>query len=135
MIEKIEVLINDNTSEDYWYDVAIFSCQEIIKNFSDLEWNELSEKLGSYSEKSKIRVAECLADIDSDKSIPILLKLSNTESHDLFITCIDLLRDMDMSSVSTDKKLSLLQKVKSLSSNASELEKTIIRAFRNAISG
>ena len=37
MLEKFEALIDANSSDDYWYDVALFSCQEIINGFSDAE--------------------------------------------------------------------------------------------------
>ena len=51
MIDKIERLIDDNTSEDYWYDVSVFTCQELINSFSDIEWQQLSEKVNSYSDE------------------------------------------------------------------------------------
>ena len=50
---KIERLIDDNTSEDYWYDVSVFTCQELINSFSDIEWQQLSEKVNSYSDEKK----------------------------------------------------------------------------------
>ncbi|HAZ91533.1 MAG TPA: hypothetical protein DCX21_06125 [Eubacterium sp.] len=133
MIDKIERLIDDNTSEDYWYDVSVFTCQELINSFSDIEWQQLSEKVNSYSDEKKIRIVECLANIGNKNSFSIILKLSNTENHDLFMACIDALRDMDLTDLSCDEKNDLLQKVKCYSNNASDFEKTILRAFCSSI--
>lgn len=134
MLEKFEALINANSLDDYWYDVALFSCQEIIIGFSDAEWKQLFERIDVYSERSKIRIAECLADIDNKNSLYMIIKLSNTKSHDLFVTCIDSLRDMDMSCLSSGEKADFLQKVRDFSVNASELEKAVLNAFCNSIS-
>ena len=134
MMEKIEALIYDKTSEDYWYDVSLFLCQELINNFSDIEWRQLSEKVSDYSESNKIRIVECLADVDNENSRDIILQLSKTESRDLFIVCIDSLRDMNLSSLSCDDKKFLVEKIKYYSDNASQLEMTIFHAIDSSIS-
>lgn len=133
MFEEFESLINDVFSDDYWYDVALFSCQEIINGFSDSEWNHLSQNLDGYSEKVKVRVAECLADIDNINSLSVIIKLSNTDSRELFIACIDSLRDMDLSSVSDKGKSDIIKKADAFSFGASVIEKAVINAFVNKI--
>lgn len=133
MLEEIEAMINDNSSDDYWYDDSLFSCQELINKLSDAEWHSFSEKTDSYPKKCKLRIVECLADIQSKDSISLILKLSNTENRDIFIACIDSLRDMDMSDVSDAEKDNLLKKVNKFSADASSPEKIIFQAFCKSI--
>jgi hypothetical protein len=62
MLEEFEYGINNNNSDDYWYDDRLFYYQEMLSSFSDEEWEELSEKLGDYSEVAQMRCVECLYD-------------------------------------------------------------------------
>jgi hypothetical protein len=93
----------------------------------------LSEKISDYSEEAQMRCVECLSDIDDRKSLSIILKASNTKNRELFVTCVDSLRNMDISSLSYDEKEHLAQRVKVFSAEASSLESMILKAFLNAI--
>ncbi len=133
MLREFESSINDNSCDDYWYDAALDECQEMLGSFSDEEWEELSEKIGDYSEKAQIRCVECLSDIDNRNSFSMILRLSDTQDRELFVTCVDSLRNMDLSSLSQSEKEHLLQRVKDFSSDASKLEKIVLKAFMDVV--
>lgn len=129
MLKDFEALIYDDSTDDYWYDEALFVCQEMLESFSGEEWEQLSEKIGGYSEKAQMRCVECLSDIDNGNSLSIILRLSNTKSRELFVTCVDSLRCMDISSLPQSEKERLAQRVKECSADASSPEKAVFNAF------
>ena len=43
MLKEFECYINDHSTDDYWYDVALDECLEMLNCFSDAECEELSE--------------------------------------------------------------------------------------------
>ncbi len=133
MIKEFESSINDKSCDDYWYDVALFEAQEMLNSFSDEEWMELSEKIYDYSEKAQMRCVECLSDIDNRNSLLLTLRLSDTPNRELFVTCVDSLRNMDLSSLSQSEKEHLLKRVKEYSADASKLEKIVLKAFMDAV--
>jgi replicative DNA helicase len=133
MLEEFEAIINDDTSDDYWYDVALFLCQKMINSFSDEEWEQLSERINDYSEKVQMRCAECLSDSENKNSLSMILKLSDTQNRELFVTCVDSLRDMDTSSLLQSEKENLLQRVKEYSADASSFENAVFNALFNSI--
>ena len=133
MLEEFEYGINNNNSDDYWYDDRLFYYQEMLSSFSDEEWEELAEKAGDYSEEAQMRCVECLSDTDDIKSLAIILKVSNTKNRELFVTCIDVLRNTDTSSLSHSEKEGLVQRVKEYSADASSIEKIVFKAFLDHI--
>jgi len=133
MLKEFESGINDNSCDDYWYDDGLFYYQEMLDGFSDEEWKELSEKIGDYSEKAQKRCVECLSDIDNKNGLLLILRLSATHNRELFVTCIDSLRNMDLSSLSQNEKECLLQRVKEYSADASKLESIVFKDFIDAM--
>jgi hypothetical protein len=129
MLKEFEYGINNNNSDDYWYDDRLFYYQEMLSSFSDEEWEALSEVIGDHSEEAQMRCIECLSDVDERKSLAIILKVSNTKNRELFVTCIDALRNMDISSLSHSEKEYLVQRVKEYSADASSIEKIVFKAF------
>ena len=100
MLKEFESSINDNSCNDYWYDVALFEAQKILNSLSYEEWMELSEKISDYFDIVQMRCVECLSNIDNrnnlllipDSAIPIIVSC--------FITCFESLRNIDLSSLS-----------------------------------
>lgn len=59
----------------------------------------------------------------------IILRLSDTKNRELFVTCVDSLRNMDISTLSQSEKERLVKRVKEYSADASKLENIVFRAF------
>ena len=133
MFKDFECMINDNSSDDYWSDVALIECQSMLGSFSDKEWKMLSDKIDDYPEKTQLRCVECLSDIDNRNSLPMILRLSKTRNQSLFVVCVDSLRNMDISSITQSERERLLQKARDYSADASPIEKNVFKAFIEAI--
>ena len=94
---------------------------------------ELFEKIDNYSEKAQMHCVECLSDIDNRNSLLLILKLSDTPNRELFVTCVDSLRNMDLSSLYQSEKEHLLKRVKEYSADASKLEIIVLKALMDAV--
>ena len=133
MLEEFEFGINNNDSNDYWYDDRLFYYQDMLDSFSDEEWKKLYERIGDYSEEAQMRCVECLSAIDNRNSLSMILILSDTQDRELFVTCVDSLRNMDLSSLSQSEKERLVQRVKEFSADASKLEIIVFKAFLDSV--
>ena len=63
----------------------------------------------------------------------LILRLSDTPNRALFVTCVDSLRNMDLSSLYQSEKEHLLKRVKDFSADASKLEKIVLKAFMDVV--
>lgn len=129
MFKEFESGIKNNASEDYWYDEGLYYYQDMLDDFTDEEWEELSEKVDYYDDEAQMRCVECLSGTDNRNSLAIILRLSDTNNRELFVTCVDSMRDMDISSLSDSEKEHLAQRVKEFSPEASSLESIVLNAF------
>ena len=125
--------IADNSSDDYWYDEGLIWYQEMADGFSDEEWAELSERIGGYPANAQMRCAECLSGSDNRNSLFVILRISKTYDRELFVTCVDSLRNMDLSSLSHNEMARISHKIKEYLADASSLEKTVFKAFLDAV--
>lgn len=133
MFEEFESGIIHNDSDDYWYDDGLFYYQKMLDSFSEEDWKALCAKIGDYPEKAQMRCAECLSDIKNRNSMLIILKISETKNRELFVTCVDSLRNMDISSLSQSEKERLLQRVNAYSADAASPERAVLKAFVDAV--
>ena len=120
---------NDNEPGDYWYDCGVVESTEILSKFNESDWACLFNELSNKSIFWKTRLVECLGDLKNSHELNIILKLIDTENYDLFISCIDSLRSMDICSLSEDDLDKVSGKIYHLKSNASLPAKSILDSF------
>lgn len=99
MLSEINEYLRGEMSEDYWYDDALFICEDILKDFSEDKWEELLKVISNESIRWKIRLAECVGNVGSSYELQCILQMIETDNEDLFVACVDSLRSMDMSTV------------------------------------
>lgn len=97
MLNELDKYLKSDMLEDYWYDNVLFICEDIIQKFSFTEWSRLKDIIPKNNIRWNIRLIECLGDINNQYSVECILKMLNIDNDDVFIACIDALRDMDMS--------------------------------------
>lgn len=117
MLRELDEYLKSDMLEDYWYDDALFICEDIIREFSDDNWKELEVDIPKEDERWNIRLVECLSDIDNEYALNCIMKMADTDNERLFITCVDSLRDRNISSLQLDdmkNKAKLLLEVTSL---------------------
>lgn len=99
MLSELNEYFNGDMSDDYWYDDALFLCEDILKEFSDDAWNELLKAIPNESIKWKIRLAECLGDIKEPYDLQCIMEMINKDNNDLFVAWNDSLKDIGVASL------------------------------------
>lgn len=113
MLNEINEYLNGDMSEDYWYDDALFICEDILKGFSEVKWEELLKVIPNENIRWKVRLAECVGNVGSSYEIQCILKMIDTDDEDLFVACVDTLRSMDMSIIDETTKNEMQAQIKS----------------------
>lgn len=120
---------NDNEPGDYWYDCAVIESAEILSKFNESDWTCLFNELTHKSIFWKTRLVECLGDLKNNHEINIILSLIDTDNYDLFISCVDSLRSIDICGLSEDDLGKINDKIYHLEKNASLPVKSILESF------
>ncbi len=120
---------NDNEPGDYWYDCAVIESAEILSKFNESDWACLFNELAHKSIFWKTRLVECLGDLKNSHELDIILALIDTDNYDLFISCVDSLRAMDICDLSEDDLGKINDKIYHLEQNASLPVKSILESF------
>ncbi|WP_461765799.1 hypothetical protein [Listeria seeligeri] len=86
--------INEDSSEDFWYDYAYMQAQELLNNFTQSDWEEMYKNIDAKSDLCKIRVAYCIDEDAGMNGLTFLLSLMN-DSDDVVEYALDSLRSFD----------------------------------------
>lgn len=113
MLNEINEYLSGDMSEDYWYDDALFICEDILKGFSEDKWKELLKAIQNENIRWKVRLAECMGNVGSSYEIQCILKMINMDDEELFVACVDTLRSMDMSIMDMATKNEIQAQIKS----------------------
>lgn len=129
MLNQLDEYLKSDMLDDYWYDDALFICEDIIRKFSDEEWRKLKDMLPKEDMCWNIRLVECLGDINNQYAAECIVKLLNTDNVDLFIACVDSLRDKDMSLFNINDLQGIACKVKALIGQSSLPVRKVLQSF------
>jgi hypothetical protein len=115
-----------------WYDDTIdFIRDYILSEFRDDDWDALEDAFPKGDTTFKIRLAEILDESDNPHAIKILLRMVDTDDEEVAFTCIETLKDFDLSQLPNESMTFLIEKDKSLIPTASRLQKMILIDFLN----
>lgn len=114
MLNELDEYLKSDMLDDYWYDDAMLICENIIRGFSKGEWNELMQMIPKEDMQWNIRLVECLGDINNQYSIDCIAIMLSTDNDDLFVYCVDYLRDMDVSLLHIDDVKKIMCKAKQM---------------------
>ncbi|EMA1803222.1 hypothetical protein ACTV1L_003365 [Cronobacter turicensis] len=133
MYKKFDLYISDFSDDirpgDYWYDCAIVEASEILNQFKELDWGCLFDNLNYKNIFWKIRLAECLGGLNNPCEVKIILELIKTDDPDLFVSCIDSLRTIDLSRLTKDELDNINDKISFAKENASLPVRCVLEAF------
>jgi len=98
MYDKLDTYLTECSSElasdDYWYDLGFEYATEMLENFKEEDWERLENQLDKKTLMWKKRLIYCLGDNETSKELDIIINLTNTEDEELFVMCIDALREV-----------------------------------------
>lgn len=130
MYEKVDAVLSDNSSDNYFYDNEFMYVKELMKDFTEIDWKKLTENLKDKDDKYKIRLAYCIDEDTEMNGFNVLLDLINGND-EVAEYAIDSLRSFDKEEyknlIASDKKI--INKAKALLENAGIPIKRILEAF------
>lgn len=130
MYEKVDAVLSENSSDNYFYDNEFMYVQELMKDFTEIDWKKLTENLKDKDDKYKIRLAYCIDENTEMNGFNVLLDLINGND-EVAEYAIDSLRSFDKEEyknlIASDKKI--INKAKALLENAGIPIKRILEAF------
>ncbi|MED1512031.1 hypothetical protein [Bacillus proteolyticus] len=130
MYEKVDTILSENSSDNYFYDHEFMYVQELINGFADIDWEKLVQSLKDRDDKYKIRLVYCIDEDTGMNGFNLLLDLLN-ENDEVAEYVIDSLRSFNNEEykkiIASNKKI--MDKAESLLKNASLPVKRILETF------
>ena len=94
MYEKVDAVLSENSADNYFYDDEFMYVQELMSEFTNIDWENLIRGLKDKDDKYKIRLAYCIDEDYGVYGFNLLLDLLN-ESDEVAEYAIDSLRSFD----------------------------------------
>ena len=130
MYEKVDEVLSENSSDNYFFDDEFLYVQELLSGFTENDWKDLTHNLKNKAEKYNIRLAYCIDEETGINGFTVLLELLH-ENDEVVEYALDSLRSFDGESyrnlIISDK--AIIGKAENLLKNASLPVKRILEAF------
>ncbi len=94
MYEKVDAVLSENSADNYFYDDEFLYVQQLLSEFTNSDWENLTRRLKDKDDKYKIRLAYCIDEDNGVYGFHLLLDLLN-ESDEVTEHAIDSLRSFD----------------------------------------
>ena len=134
MYTKLDNLISEyQYTIDFWYDYGCNEGREIITKFNESDWNELQHSLNNRSLEWKEKLVYILDTNCNIREIEILFLIMETESGELFISCIDTLRSFETKMIleylHQNQKHDIINRIIKLSNKNGEASRKVLNNF------
>ncbi|MBC2205222.1 hypothetical protein [Listeria booriae] len=130
MYKKVDEVLSENSSDNYFFDDEFMYVRELLNDFTEDDWKYLIRYLRSKEDKYKIRLAYCIDEDTGMDGFNILLELLN-ENDEVAEYALDSLRSFNhepyKNLIASDK--AVIKKAEVLQKNASLPVKRILEAF------
>ncbi|MCM1508921.1 MAG: hypothetical protein NC177_17575 [Ruminococcus flavefaciens] len=125
IFKSLDMILSYNDTMDYWYDEGFCYAQKLLADFSDDDWKALSAIILSRSSDYQKKLVYCFDGSDEFHELKIIEKLLSVDDDELFIICVDSLRNF-----STDElNKHLLDKIKAKADVSGRLSGIVIEEF------
>ena len=130
MFEKVVGVLSENSSDDYFYDDEFIYVQELLRDFSDNDWEKLFQSVKSKGDKYKIRLVQCIDDDFGMNGLKLLFSLLD-ENDEVVEYVIDSLRSFKTPEYKEliNSNNQIIEKAESLLKNAIPPVKRVLEAF------
>lgn len=95
MYNELDELLLEETTVDSWYDDGFSIAQDILNQFSNDDWQELSNEVLKKDLDQQKKLVYCLDNQVIEEELNIICKLILIDDEELFEMCIDALRAFD----------------------------------------
>lgn len=131
----IDEVSKENASEDYWYDVGVVEAQNMLVQFSKVDWDSLKELIKEKSVEWKKKVVYCFEGENAEQEIRIIFDIIGIEDKELFTMCIDSLRGLvnEKTKNLVLEKVELLEKVRLLAAEDNGICQAVYMDFMKKV--
>ena len=131
MYTELNSLLEQNVTDDAWYDDGFLVAQDIMNNFVAEDWKRLGEEVLSKDIEWQKKLAYCIDNQLIEEELNIICKLLQVKNDELLEMCVDSLRtfDNEVGHLYIKNNPQIIQMVKSRIKNAGTIEKIILEKF------
>lgn len=131
MYTELNSLLEQNVTDDAWYDDVFLVAQDIMNNFVAEDWKRLGEEVLSKDIEWQKKLAYCIDNQLIEEELNIICKLLQVKNDELLEMCVDSLRSFDneVGHLYIKNNPQIIQMVKSRIKNAGTIEKIILEKF------
>ena len=131
MYTELNSLLEQNVTDDAWYDDGFLVAQDIMNNFVAEDWKRLGEEVLSKDIDWQKKLAYCIDNQLIEEELNIICKLLQVKNDELLEMCVDSLRSFDneVGHLYIKNNPQIIQMVKSRIKNAGTIEKIILEKF------
>lgn len=133
MIKELNDYLGLSITDDYWYDELLVICNDILLDFSDSDWEELLAILPCKSPQWQKNLIESLAGIDTQFSLRCIFDVALSCDTDLFVICMDIMRDCDIGIMPKNQKLFLLSRAEKEIHQVKGIDKIVLKTVLEKI--
>jgi hypothetical protein len=109
-----DAYLNQEFSEDYWYDDAKFYACELVKQLTTDDWNALKSSWRNRSKQWQERCAEILDWGDARQAVPLLMEMIQVEDDELTLTAADSLSSIGVVELDLPVSAGVLSRLQAL---------------------
>ena len=95
MYTELNSLLEQNVTDDAWYDDGFLVAQDIMNNFVAEDWKRLGEEVLSKDIEWQKKLAYCIDNQLIEEELNIICKLLQVKNDELLEMCVDSLRSFD----------------------------------------
>ena len=131
MYTELNSLLEQNVTDDAWYDDGFLVAQDIMNNFVAEDWKRLGEEVLSKDIEWQKKLAYCIDNQLIEEELNIICKLLQVKNDELLEMCVDSLHSFDneVGHLYIKNNPQIIQMVKSRIKNAGTIEKIILEKF------
>jgi hypothetical protein len=128
--QELDAYLNQEFSDDYWYDDAKFYACELVKQLTTDDWNALKSSWQNRSKQWQERCAEILDWGDARQAVPLLMEMIQVEDDELSLTAADSLSSIGVVELDLPVSAGVLSRLQALahSGNVAKLISTQLLA-------
>jgi tetratricopeptide (TPR) repeat protein len=123
--QELDAYLNQEFSDDYWYDDAKFYACELVKQLTTDDWNALKSSWRNRSKQWQERCAEILDWGDARQAVPLLLEMIQVKDDELTLTAADSLRSIGVAELDLPVAKDVLERLHTVAQTGNTAKRII----------
>ena len=131
MYKELDELLGQSTTDDSWYDDGFIIAQDILNDFTDSDWELLTQEVMEKDKEWQKKLIYCIDNQIIEKELIVSCKLLQVQDDELWEMCIDALRsyDNEMGHSFIKKNPQIIHMAKDRINKVGKVERAILEDF------